>query len=142
MMQYLYMSWQGNSPSQSRNSQLLWNLKVHYCVHRTSPLALVLSQLKPVHTFRPYFFKIHLIVSSYLYIGHPSSLFPWGFLIKTLYSFFISPSHWCFNHLNTDSPKECELFVRCISFVLDIVSLITTVFGETYKVWILLLHPS
>jgi len=37
----------------------LWYLKAHYRVYKVTTLDTVLSQLNPVHTLIPYFFKIH-----------------------------------------------------------------------------------
>jgi len=52
--------WETNSSSGSQEiSQLLWNLKIHYCVHKSPPLVPILSQMNPLHTFPPCFSKIH-----------------------------------------------------------------------------------
>lgn len=38
---------------------LLWNLKVHYHIHKNLPLKSIMNQLNSVHTLTPYFFKLH-----------------------------------------------------------------------------------
>jgi len=53
-------SWEVNSHSGSQQiTCLLLNPKVHYRVHNTPPLVPIHSQMNPVHTFSPYFLKIH-----------------------------------------------------------------------------------
>jgi len=56
-------SWEPNSHSPCL--RLLWNLKIHYRVHKSQSLTPVLIQMKPVNTFPPCFLKI------YTDINHP-----------------------------------------------------------------------
>jgi hypothetical protein len=51
---------EANSHSASREiPHLLWNPKIYYRVHKSPPLVLIMSKLKAVHFFLPYFCKIH-----------------------------------------------------------------------------------
>jgi hypothetical protein len=58
--------WEVDSHSASQCFLLLWNLKVHYRVHKSSPPVHILSQMKPMHSLPPYFLKINfnIILSS------------------------------------------------------------------------------
>ena len=70
--------------------RILWNPKVHYRNHKCPPMSLFWAnsiQSIPTH---PTFWRPILILSSHLRLGLPSSLFPSGFLTKTLYMSLLS----------------------------------------------------
>jgi hypothetical protein len=71
--------WEAHSRSSSQEVLvLLWNPKVHCCVHKSLPL---------VHMLSPYFIKIHINVFLTSVPKSSNDLFLSGFLIKMLYTF-------------------------------------------------------
>ena len=94
---------------------ILWNPKVHYCIHECPPLVPILSQLDPVHAPHSTSWRSILILSSHLRLGLPSGLLPSGFPTNTLYT-----------------PLLCQIRATCPARL--ILNLITrTIFGEEYR---------
>jgi hypothetical protein len=69
---------------------IYWNPKVHYHIYKRPLPVPVLSQINPFHA-PSHFLNIILILSSHLYLGIPSGLFPSCHPIKTLYEPSLSP---------------------------------------------------
>ena len=69
-----------------------------------------MSEIDTVHDPHPTFWRFILILSSHLFVGPPSGLFPSGFLTRTLYKPFISPVRaTCLSH-----PFLLDLITRTI----------------------------
>jgi len=80
-------SWEGDLCSDSREiSRILWNLKVHYLIHKCPPppqSQAISFQSIPEHRTS---WGSFLILSSHLCLSLPGGLFHSGFHTKTLYT--------------------------------------------------------
>jgi len=108
-------SWEANSHSASQEiPHIVWNPKLHYRVHKSRPLVLILNQLHPVYTFPHYFRKTHFNIIFSFKPG--SSKLPLPFRLSDQNFVFIS-----------------LLFHACHLILLDLITL--KIFGEAYKLW-------
>jgi hypothetical protein len=71
-------SWEANSFSASQEiPRILWNLDVHYHIHKSPPPVPILSQLSPIRA-PSHVLKIILILSSHQRLGFTSGRLPSG----------------------------------------------------------------
>ena len=85
-------SWEANRSSDSQEiPRVIWNLKVHYRIHKSPPPVPILSHINPVHAPHPTSWRSILILSSHLRLGLPNGLLPSSLSTKILYVPLPSP---------------------------------------------------
>jgi hypothetical protein len=85
-------SWEANSPSATQIPYILWNPKVHYCIHKCLTSVPILSQINTVPAFSSYVLRIHFNIIFPSAPRFHSSLFPSDLPTKIL---LISCLHTC-----------------------------------------------
>jgi len=94
-------SWKANSSSPSQETPyLLCKPKGSLQCSQGPATDPYLRQMHPIHTFPPYFRKVHSNIVIHICLGLSNGLFPWSFPIKILYAFLFSPIRaTCHAHL-------------------------------------------
>jgi hypothetical protein len=89
----LNSSWEAASCAATQESiRILWKPKANFRVHKSPPLAPILSQINPIHT-NPSYLLLRSI--SKLTLGLPSGLFPYTFPTNILHMIPLNP-HSCY----------------------------------------------
>ena len=92
---------EANSSSASQNIfRILWNPKVHYRIHQSTPPTPVLSHIDPVHISLFTSRRFILILSYQLRSGLPCGLLNSGFPTKILYAYLFPIRATCSAYLS------------------------------------------
>jgi hypothetical protein len=93
-------------------TRLLWNPKIHWRIHRIPQLISTFSHMNLLPTHLQAFFKIYLILSSYLILGLLCGVFPSVSRAKSFYLAILPMRVTCPAHL---IPDHCKIFcVNCL----------------------------
>ena len=95
---------------------IIWNIKVHYRIHKLLTPVLTLSQINPVHAFTSHFLKIHLNIILLSMPGSPK----WSLSLRFHHQ---NPLH------NSTLPHIC--YMPPHSILLNFIT--WTILGERYR---------
>ena len=71
--------------------RILWNLNVHYLIHKCPPPVPILNQLHPVHNPKSHFLKIHFNITLTSTPGSPKWSLCLSFPTEIIYAFSSPP---------------------------------------------------
>ena len=120
-------SWEADRISVTQEITLiLWNPKVHYCIHKFPSPVPTLSQLDPIHTSTSHFLQIHLNI---IFLSTPGSS-RWfiylRFLTKPLYKPLLLPPY--LPHAPPISFTALQEYGRLLSLVHRVYAVICVIY--------------
>ena len=105
-----------SSSARKKILHILWNPKIHYCVHNSPPLLPLMNQINPVHTAQSIYVISILLTYSNL-----------NYVFKVNFIFQVCPPkscmHFCLSCATSPTPFTLFYMITWI------------IFGEQYKLW-------